>query len=71
MYQRVNRFLHGAFVDDLKQWLRGYVKRNGLLTLSVFAVLTGCVLGAVLRGSHLSTQVSCSLSLSDACANSV
>uniref|UniRef100_A0A8C7I1R9 Amino acid transporter n=1 Tax=Oncorhynchus kisutch TaxID=8019 RepID=A0A8C7I1R9_ONCKI len=34
----------------------GYVKRNGLLTLSVFAVLTGCVLGAVLRGSHLSTQ---------------
>ncbi|XP_055796984.1 excitatory amino acid transporter 5-like isoform X2 [Salvelinus fontinalis] len=56
MYQRVNRFLHGAFVDDVKQWLRGYLKRNGLLTLSVFAVLTGCVLGAVLRGSHLSTQ---------------
>uniref|UniRef100_A0A673W4U8 Amino acid transporter n=1 Tax=Salmo trutta TaxID=8032 RepID=A0A673W4U8_SALTR len=37
-------------------WLRDYLKRNGLLTLSVFAVLTGCVLGAVLRGSHLSTQ---------------
>lgn len=64
MYQRVNRFLHGAFVDDLKQWLRDYLKRNGLLTLSVFAVLAGCLLGFILRGSHLSTQVRGSLSQS-------
>uniref|UniRef100_A0A8C4FG50 Amino acid transporter n=1 Tax=Dicentrarchus labrax TaxID=13489 RepID=A0A8C4FG50_DICLA len=33
-----------------------FLKRNGLLTLSVFAVLTGCTLGFMLRGTHLSTQ---------------
>uniref|UniRef100_A0A8C7SFZ1 Amino acid transporter n=1 Tax=Oncorhynchus mykiss TaxID=8022 RepID=A0A8C7SFZ1_ONCMY len=37
-------------------WLREYLKLNGLLTLSVFAVLAGCLLGFMLRGSHLSTQ---------------
>uniref|UniRef100_A0AAQ5XDC5 Amino acid transporter n=1 Tax=Amphiprion ocellaris TaxID=80972 RepID=A0AAQ5XDC5_AMPOC len=33
-----------------------YCKRNGLLTLSVFAVVTGCVLGFLLRSLNLSTQ---------------
>ncbi|XP_021459131.2 excitatory amino acid transporter 5-like isoform X2 [Oncorhynchus mykiss] len=56
MYERVKTFLHGTFVVDLKQWLREYLKLNGLLTLSVFAVLAGCLLGFMLRGSHLSTQ---------------
>ncbi|XP_077573694.1 solute carrier family 1 member 8a isoform X5 [Stigmatopora nigra] len=36
--------------------LRKFAKRNGLLTLSVVAVLTGCTLGFVLRGTQLSTQ---------------
>ncbi|XP_077463914.1 solute carrier family 1 member 8a isoform X1 [Stigmatopora argus] len=36
--------------------LRKFAKRNGLLTLSVVAVLTGCTLGFVLRGTELSTQ---------------
>nr|XP_046156798.1 excitatory amino acid transporter 5-like isoform X1 [Oncorhynchus gorbuscha] len=56
MYERVKTFLHGTFVVDLKQWVREYLKLNGLLTLSVFAVLAGCLLGFMLRGSHLSTQ---------------
>uniref|UniRef100_A0A3Q3ADC3 Amino acid transporter n=1 Tax=Kryptolebias marmoratus TaxID=37003 RepID=A0A3Q3ADC3_KRYMA len=34
--------------------LRG---KNGLLTLSVVAVLTGCTLGFTLRGTQLSTQI--------------
>nr|XP_057946900.1 excitatory amino acid transporter 5-like isoform X2 [Doryrhamphus excisus] len=38
-----------AFVND-------YCKRNGLLTLSVFAVVTGCTLGFLLRSFNLSTQ---------------
>lgn len=39
-----------AYVND-------YCKRNGLLTLSVIAVVTGCVLGFLLRSFNLSTQV--------------
>ncbi|CAL9695069.1 unnamed protein product [Knipowitschia caucasica] len=36
--------------------IRDFFKRNGLLTLSVIAVITGCTLGFVLRGTQLSTQ---------------
>uniref|UniRef100_A0AAQ6AI47 Amino acid transporter n=1 Tax=Amphiprion ocellaris TaxID=80972 RepID=A0AAQ6AI47_AMPOC len=36
--------------------IHDYCKRNGLLTLSVFAVVTGCVLGFLLRSLNLSTQ---------------
>uniref|UniRef100_A0A671UIL3 Amino acid transporter n=1 Tax=Sparus aurata TaxID=8175 RepID=A0A671UIL3_SPAAU len=36
--------------------VRNFLKRNGLLTLSVIAVLTGCTLGFMLRGTQLSTQ---------------
>lgn len=35
---------------------RDFCRRNGLLTLSVAAVLTGCTLGFMLRGTKLSTQ---------------
>uniref|UniRef100_A0A672G6G0 Amino acid transporter n=1 Tax=Salarias fasciatus TaxID=181472 RepID=A0A672G6G0_SALFA len=35
---------------------RGFCRRHGLLTLSVAAVLTGCTLGFMLRGTKLSTQ---------------
>uniref|UniRef100_A0A3B5Q976 Amino acid transporter n=1 Tax=Xiphophorus maculatus TaxID=8083 RepID=A0A3B5Q976_XIPMA len=34
----------------------GFCRRNGLLTLSVIAVVTGCTLGFMLRGTELSTQ---------------
>ena len=44
-------------VVDLRRRAKNFLKRNGLLTLSVLAVLTGCVLGFSLRGSQLSTQV--------------
>ncbi|XP_015254067.1 PREDICTED: excitatory amino acid transporter 5-like [Cyprinodon variegatus] len=36
--------------------VRDFCKRNGLLTLSVIAVITGCTLGFMLRGTELSTQ---------------
>uniref|UniRef100_A0A671VD76 Amino acid transporter n=1 Tax=Sparus aurata TaxID=8175 RepID=A0A671VD76_SPAAU len=38
-------------------YIRDYCKRNGLLTLSVIAVVTGCVLGFGLRSLNLSTQI--------------
>lgn len=41
----------------LRAYLKDYCKRNGLLTLSVIAVVTGCVLGFLLRTFNLSTQV--------------
>uniref|UniRef100_A0A3B4G4J9 Amino acid transporter n=1 Tax=Pundamilia nyererei TaxID=303518 RepID=A0A3B4G4J9_9CICH len=33
----------------VRAYVKDYCKRNGLLTLSVFAVVTGCVLGFILR----------------------
>ncbi|MCJ8737870.1 hypothetical protein PDJAM_G00029080 [Pangasius djambal] len=44
-------------VKNLLLYIRDYVKRNGLLTLSVLGVFTGCILGYTLRGCELSTQV--------------
>lgn len=41
----------------VRAYVKDYCKRNGLLTLSVIAVVTGCVLGFVLRSLNLSTQV--------------
>uniref|UniRef100_A0A3B4G4R4 Amino acid transporter n=1 Tax=Pundamilia nyererei TaxID=303518 RepID=A0A3B4G4R4_9CICH len=40
----------------VRAYVKDYCKRNGLLTLSVFAVVTGCVLGFILRSFNLSTQ---------------
>ncbi|XP_061780441.1 excitatory amino acid transporter 5-like isoform X2 [Nerophis lumbriciformis] len=40
----------------INAYVKDYCKRNGLLTLSVFAVVTGCVLGFFLRSLNLSTQ---------------
>ncbi|KAK7889172.1 hypothetical protein WMY93_024732 [Mugilogobius chulae] len=53
---RVKRFVRGPAVQELKTTLRNFCKRNGLLTLSVIAVMTGCTLGFMLRGTQLSTQ---------------
>lgn len=57
MGDRVKNFLQVTLKKDLRRNVRDFCKRNGLLTLSVIAVLTGCTLGFTLRGTHLSTQV--------------
>lgn len=57
MGDRVKNFLQVTLKKDLRRNVRDFCKRNGLLTLSVIAVLTGCTLGFMLRGTHLSTQV--------------
>uniref|UniRef100_A0A3Q3R9A3 Amino acid transporter n=1 Tax=Monopterus albus TaxID=43700 RepID=A0A3Q3R9A3_MONAL len=44
-------------VIDLRSNLRHFFRRNGLLTLSVIAVLTGGALGFLLRGTQMSTQI--------------
>ncbi|KAK5613999.1 Excitatory amino acid transporter 5 [Crenichthys baileyi] len=48
------------FMDRIRRvWWRNwrdFCRRNGLLTLSVIAVITGCTLGFLLRGTQLSTQ---------------
>uniref|UniRef100_A0A8C6TUJ6 Amino acid transporter n=1 Tax=Neogobius melanostomus TaxID=47308 RepID=A0A8C6TUJ6_9GOBI len=41
---------------NLRDNIRHFCKRNGLLTLSVISVITGCTLGFTLRGTQLSTQ---------------
>ncbi|GAA6217404.1 excitatory amino acid transporter 5-like [Lates japonicus] len=57
MGDRVKTFLQVTVKEDLKRTVRNFLKKNGLLTLSVIAVLTGCTLGFMLRGTQLSTQV--------------
>lgn len=52
-----NKCLKTMFPPAVKRYLRNYLKRNGLLTLSVMAVITGCVLGFLLRGQAVSSQV--------------
>ncbi|KAM8875950.1 excitatory amino acid transporter 5-like isoform 2-T2 [Spinachia spinachia] len=54
MGDRVKTVFHGT--GTFWSTARGYLKRNGLLTLSIVAVVTGCTLGFTLRGTHLSTQ---------------
>ncbi|KAJ4938879.1 hypothetical protein JOQ06_028345 [Pogonophryne albipinna] len=50
------KFLKAMVSAKVRAYVKDYCKRNGLLTLSVFAVVTGCVLGFVLRTYNLSTQ---------------
>lgn len=57
MGDQVKTFLHATVKEDLKRDVTNFLKKNGLLTLSVIAVITGCTLGFMLRGTHLSTQV--------------
>lgn len=57
MGDRVKTFLQLTVKGGLSRSVRDFCKRNGLLTLSVIAVLTGCTLGFTLRGTQLSTQV--------------
>lgn len=57
MGDRVKALLQGPAQEHLKRSVRDFCRRNGLLTLSLIAVLTGCTLGFMLRGTQLSTQV--------------
>ncbi|KAI3369156.1 hypothetical protein L3Q82_026119, partial [Scortum barcoo] len=56
MGDRVKSFFLVTLKEDLGKGVRDFCKRNGLLTLSVIAVVTGCTLGFMLRGTQLSTQ---------------
>uniref|UniRef100_A0A3Q3K8Q5 Amino acid transporter n=1 Tax=Monopterus albus TaxID=43700 RepID=A0A3Q3K8Q5_MONAL len=56
MGDRVRTFLQLTVSRDLRSNLRHFFRRNGLLTLSVIAVLTGGALGFLLRGTQMSTQ---------------
>ncbi|XP_027867689.1 excitatory amino acid transporter 5 [Xiphophorus couchianus] len=53
---QVRAWLRALVGGDFWRNLRGFCRRNGLLTLSVIAVVTGCTLGFMLRGTELSTQ---------------
>ncbi|XP_019711432.1 excitatory amino acid transporter 5 isoform X1 [Hippocampus comes] len=53
---RLKSRLRAAVSRDMWLALRKFAKRNGLLTLSVAAVLSGCTLGFMLRGTQLSPQ---------------
>lgn len=55
--ERLKSRLRAAVSRDAWLALRNFAKRNGLLTLSVAAVLSGCALGFMLRGTQLSPQV--------------
>lgn len=55
--ESVSKFWKSLVPAKLRAYLKDYCKRNGLLTLSVIAVVTGCVLGFLLRTFNLSTQV--------------
>lgn len=49
--------LRALLPAKIRAYVKDYCKRNGLLTLSVIAVVTGCLLGFLLRSLNLSTQV--------------
>ncbi|XP_061593449.1 excitatory amino acid transporter 5-like isoform X2 [Cololabis saira] len=53
---RVKAFFVDMSKRDLVKSVRQFCKRNGLLTLSIIAVITGCTLGFTLRGTQLSIQ---------------
>uniref|UniRef100_A0A3P9H5G1 Amino acid transporter n=1 Tax=Oryzias latipes TaxID=8090 RepID=A0A3P9H5G1_ORYLA len=56
MGERIKSFFVDSVTGDLVRNVRDFCKRNGLLTLSVVAVITGCMLGFTLRGTQLSSQ---------------
>lgn len=57
MGDRLKTLLQVKVNGELMRNVRDFCKRNGLLTLSVIAVATGCMLGFMLRGTQMSTQV--------------
>lgn len=57
MWGRAKSCLKALCKEELKRSVKAFFKQHGLLTLSVIAVVTGCTLGFMLRGTQLSTQV--------------
>lgn len=55
--ESVSKIWKSLVPTKVRAYVKDYCKRNGLLTLSVIAVVTGCVLGFFLRTFNLSTQV--------------
>ena len=55
--EMLRRMFRNMVSVKVREYVKDYCRRNGLLTLSVFAVVTGCVLGFLLRSFNLSTQV--------------
>ncbi|CAL8235333.1 unnamed protein product [Boreogadus saida] len=54
--EMLRRMFRNMVSVKVREYVKDYCRRNGLLTLSVFAVVTGCVLGFFLRSFNLSTQ---------------
>ncbi|XP_077060378.1 solute carrier family 1 member 8a [Siphateles boraxobius] len=54
--EKIKDCMASMFAVSVRKYVKDYIRRNGLLTLSVLAVITGCVLGFMLRGLALSTQ---------------
>ncbi|KAF6726267.1 Excitatory amino acid transporter 5 [Oryzias melastigma] len=54
--EMMRKFIKFWVPVKVMEYMKDYCRRNGLLTLSVFAVVTGCVLGFSLRTLNLSTQ---------------
>ncbi|KAG7271000.1 hypothetical protein CRUP_038451, partial [Coryphaenoides rupestris] len=52
----LRKILRNTVSVKVREYVKDYCRQNGLLTLSVFAVVTGCVLGFLLRSLNLSTQ---------------
>ncbi|KAL7876720.1 hypothetical protein AOLI_G00116830 [Acnodon oligacanthus] len=56
MVEYLKNILHNTVSLKIREWVKDYCRKNGLLTLSVLAVVTGCVVGFMLRSLNLSTQ---------------
>ncbi|XP_016138241.1 excitatory amino acid transporter 5-like [Sinocyclocheilus grahami] len=56
LLQRMKDFMASTFSVGVREYVKDYIRQNGLLTLSVLAVITGCVMGFMLRGLDLSPQ---------------
>uniref|UniRef100_A0A3B4DQH1 Amino acid transporter n=1 Tax=Pygocentrus nattereri TaxID=42514 RepID=A0A3B4DQH1_PYGNA len=56
MVEYLKNVLHNTVSLKVREWVKDYCRKNGLLTLSVLAVVTGCVVGFMLRSLNLSTQ---------------
>lgn len=57
MLEGLKRMLRKVVSVKLQEWISDYCRENGLLTLSVLAVVSGCVIGYMLRSLNLSSQV--------------
>ncbi|XP_041946452.1 solute carrier family 1 member 8b [Alosa sapidissima] len=56
MLEGMKRVLRKLVSAKIREWINDYCKQNGLLTLSVLAVISGCLIGYTLRSLNLSSQ---------------